>query len=105
MTQSRFLLSLLFWVVPTAGVRIACWVPGTPAHSWQAVACGATSIARKGMLLAARVLSAIAWDLFQDPATLAAARKELEERLTGTPYKPMLQPGQKAPLDYRNPPR
>ena len=28
------------WLVPTAGARIATWVPGTPAHSWQAVAAG-----------------------------------------------------------------
>ena len=28
------------WVVPTIGFRTATWVPGTPAHSWQAVAAG-----------------------------------------------------------------
>ena len=28
------------WLVPTAGFRTATWVPGTPAHSWQAVAAG-----------------------------------------------------------------
>ena len=26
------------WVVPTAGMRAASWVPGTASHSWQAVA-------------------------------------------------------------------
>ena len=30
------------WVVPTAGMRAASWVPGTAAHSWQAVASGGT---------------------------------------------------------------
>ena len=30
------------WVVPTAGFSTACWVPGTSAHSWQAVAAGGT---------------------------------------------------------------
>src|SRR5205814_819428 len=54
------------WVVPTAGFTAACWVPGTPAHSWQAVACGGTSIGRKGMDLAARTLAATAFDLFQN---------------------------------------
>ena len=44
------------WLVPTTGFSTACWVPGTPAHSWQAVAGGGTSIGRKGMHLAARVL-------------------------------------------------
>ena len=28
------------WVVPTSGISAATWVPGTPAHSWQAVAAG-----------------------------------------------------------------
>ena len=28
------------WKVPTSGVRIATWVPGTSSHSWQAVAAG-----------------------------------------------------------------
>ncbi len=28
------------WVVPTAQFRAATWVPGTPSHSWQAVAAG-----------------------------------------------------------------
>ena len=37
------------WVAPTAQFRTATWVPGTPAHSWQAVAAGGTSIGLKGM--------------------------------------------------------
>ena len=36
------------WVVPTTGFTTACWVPGTPGHSWQAVACGGTPIAPRG---------------------------------------------------------
>ena len=28
------------WVVPTTGIEVATWVPGTPAHSWQATAAG-----------------------------------------------------------------
>ncbi len=93
------------YVVPTAGVRVATWVPGTPAHSWQAVACGRTTIARKGMLLAAKTLAATGWDLFQAPEVLKKARLELEKRLAGQPYRPLLEPGQKPPLDYRRPSR
>ena len=89
------------WVVPTTGFTTACWVPGTPGHSWQATAAGGTTIARKGMLLAARVLAATAWDLIRSPAELEAARKELDGRLEDKPYKPLLEKGQKAPLDYR----
>ena len=40
------------WLVPTVGFTTATWVPGTPAHSWQAVAAGGMSIGHKGMGLA-----------------------------------------------------
>jgi aminobenzoyl-glutamate utilization protein B len=93
------------WVAPTTGFRTACWVPGTPAHSWQAVAAGGISIGRQGMVLAARVIAATAWDLAHDPETLSAARKELDLRLSEGQYSAMLQQDQKPPLDYRDPPR
>lgn len=92
------------WVVPTSGFNTACWVPGTPGHSWQAVACGGTTIARKGMNLGARVLAASAWDLMTQPGVLKSARAEHERRLSGRAYETLMQPGQKPPLDYRNPP-
>lgn len=93
------------WVVPTTGFNTACWVPGTPGHSWQAVACGGTGIARKGMNLAAKVLAATAWDLYHSPETLAAAQQEQQRRLGSEKYESLMQPGQKPPLDYRKPPR
>jgi aminobenzoyl-glutamate utilization protein B len=93
------------WVVPTAGFSTACWVPGTPGHSWQAVAAGGMSIGRQGMQLAARVLAATAWDLYQDPRLVAAAKAEHQKRLVGRKYKPLLEPDQQPPLDYRDPPR
>ncbi len=92
------------WVVPTAGFTAACYVPGTGAHSWQAVATGGTSIGKKGMQLAARTLAATAWDLFHQPETLAAAKAEHTKRLGDRKYDPLLLPGQKPPLDYRNSP-
>jgi len=92
------------WVVPTAGFSTACWVPGTPGHSWQAVAAGGTTIGRQGMLLAAKTLATSAWDLLNAPDTLAAAKAEHAKRRNGREYKAMLSPGQKAPLDYRNSP-
>ncbi len=93
------------WIVPTTGLRTATWVPGTPAHSWQAVACGGMSIGKKGMLLAAKALSATAWDLFTEPNTLKAAKKELQERRHGQEYNALLEPGQMPPLDYRKLPK
>jgi aminobenzoyl-glutamate utilization protein B len=93
------------WVVPTAGFSTACWVPGTPGHSWQAVAAGGTSIGRQGMQLAAKVLAAAAWDLYQDPKLVAAAKAEHQKRLAGRKYESLLEPDQQPPLDYRDPPK
>jgi aminobenzoyl-glutamate utilization protein B len=93
------------WVVPTTGFSTACWVPGTSGHSWQAVAAGGRSIGRQGMQLAARVLAATAWDLYQEPKLVADAKAEHKKRLAGRKYEPLLEPGQAPPLDYRDPPR
>lgn len=93
------------WVVPTTGFSTACFVPGTPGHSWQAVACGGTPIARKGMTLAAKVLAASAWDLYNSPQTIAAAKAEFQRRIGKEKYQSLMQPGQKPPLDYRKPPK
>ena len=89
------------WVVPTAGVYTATWVPGTAAHSWQAVAAGGTAIGAKGMLVAAKTLALTAVDLFEDPSVAAAALDELRGR-RGADYshRPLL--GDRSPpLDYR----
>lgn len=91
------------WVVPTTGFASACWVPGTPAHSWQAVACGGNRIAERGMNLAARTLALVISDLMQSPKVLQAAKAELKSRLGEAGYQSLMQPGQKPPLDYRKP--
>lgn len=89
------------WVVPTAGMGAATWVPGTSAHSWQAVAAGGTSIGAKGMLVAAKTMALTAMDLFNDPAACAAAKAELERRRGANfSYEPLIG-ARKPPLDYR----
>ncbi len=89
------------WLVPTVGFNTATWVPGTPAHSWQAVAAGGMSIGHKGMMLAARVLATTALDIYQDPNIAVTAREELEER-RGADFRYEALLGDRAPpLDYR----
>ena len=93
------------WWVPTAGLRTATWVPGTAAHSWQAVAAGGTSIGIKGMLVAAKTLAMTAADLFTDVELLAAANAEHRERVgPDFVYEPLLG-DRDPPLDYRETPR
>jgi aminobenzoyl-glutamate utilization protein B len=69
------------------------------------VAAGGTSIGKKGMHLAARVLAATAWELYHDPKLIAEAKADQQRRLAGRKYRSLLEPNQEPPLDYREPPR
>ncbi len=89
------------WAVPTAGLRTATWVPGTSAHTWQAVAAGGTTIGKKGMIVAAKTLTLSAMDYFTNPELLAKAKEELL-KLRGPNYKyESLLGDREPPLDYR----
>jgi aminobenzoyl-glutamate utilization protein B len=89
------------WATPTVGVRTATWVPGTSAHSWQAVAASGHSIGAKGAQLAAKAMTLAAVELFTNPDLRAAARDEFDTaRGEGYEYVSLL--GDRAPaLDYR----
>ncbi|MEX0313801.1 MAG: amidohydrolase [Allomuricauda sp.] len=89
------------FAVPTVGMRTATWVPGTPAHSWQAVAAGGTSIGTKGMMVAAKTLTLTAMDLFKNPKIVEQAKLEFQKRRgEDFVYIPLL--GDRPPaLDYR----
>ena len=89
------------WRIPTVQVTSATWVPGTPAHSWQAVAAGGTSIGVKGMVVAAKSMTLTAIDLFTDPAHIVKAREEFDTR-RGPNFKYSTRLGDRKPaLDYR----
>jgi aminobenzoyl-glutamate utilization protein B len=89
------------WNAPTVELRVATWIPGTASHSWQAVAAGGTSIGIKGVQLAAMTLALTARDLYADPALLAEAKKEFQEkRGDDFIYRPLLG-DREPPLDYR----
>jgi aminobenzoyl-glutamate utilization protein B len=89
------------WVVPTHGVTTATWVPGTPAHSWAAVAAGGMSIGHKGMHLAAEVLALTAQELFIDPDKREAIRAEFERRRGASYQYESLLGDRPPPLNYR----
>lgn len=89
------------FAVPTVGLRVAAWVPGTSAHSWQAVAASGMSIGFKGAQNAAKAMTLMALELYTNPELREAARKEfLEARGPDYTYSSLL--GDRAPpLDYR----
>jgi aminobenzoyl-glutamate utilization protein B len=82
-------------------MRAATWVPGTSAHSWQAVAAGGTTIGKKGMMVAAKTIATTAIDLFRDPSVMVTAKEELNKsRGANFVYKSLLG-DREPPLDYR----
>ncbi len=91
------------WTVPTTGLRTATWVPGTPAHSWQATAAGGMSIGFKGMNVASQTLALAGKGLFLKPDLVAAAQAEFAKR-RGADFQYRALLGDRPPaLDYRKP--
>jgi aminobenzoyl-glutamate utilization protein B len=89
------------YAVPTVGLRSATWVPGTPAHSWQAVACGGIEIGTKGMMVAAKTMAMTAIDLFSDASIISRAKEEFTKEVGDYKYQALL--GDRKPaLNYRD---
>ncbi|MBX7513805.1 amidohydrolase [Qipengyuania sp. GH38] len=89
------------WATPTVGVRTATWVPGTSAHSWQAVAASGHSIGHKGAQLAAKALTLMAAELYTNEEMRKAARAEFDAA-RGEDYEYVSLLGDRdPPLDYR----
>jgi len=89
------------YTLPTVGLRAATWIPGTPAHSWQAVASGGTEIGTKGMLVASKTMALTAIDLMSSPALLAKAMEEFTKSKGDYKYKALLGDIKPA-LNYRD---
>ena len=87
--------------VPTVGVRVAGYVPGTSGHSWQAVASTGTSIGFKGAHAASKTLALAAIEILENEELREAAKTEHTEKLgENFHYEPLL--GERPPpLDYR----
>ena len=88
------------WQVPTTGLGIATWVPGTSAHSWQAVATNGMSIGFKGMINAAKTIAMTALDLYTNPLLIDAAKADWAQRKGSFQYKSLIG-NRNPPLDYR----
>ena len=87
--------------VPTVSVRTATWVPGTAAHSWQAVAASGHSYGAKGTQQAAKAMILAAVELYTNPQLREQAKAEfIAERGEGYEYQSLLG-DRDPPLDYR----
>jgi aminobenzoyl-glutamate utilization protein B len=89
------------YTVPVVGLSAATWVPGTTAHSWQAIACGGTDIGIKGMIVASKTMAFTAIDVFTNPELIKKAKEELIQSKGSYQYKALL--GDRKPaLNYRD---
>jgi aminobenzoyl-glutamate utilization protein B len=94
-------LSDVSWNVPTVSMVGATFVPGVPAHSWQATACAGGTIGVKGMMVAAKTMALTTVDLFTNPEHIRKAKSEFDEkRGPNFVYKTRLA-DRKPALDYR----
>lgn len=89
------------YAVPTVGMHAVTWIPGTAAHSWQALACRDTEIGTKGMMEAAKTMALMAIDLFTTPALIEKAKQEFIKAKGDYKYKALLGDIQPA-LNYRD---
>ncbi len=74
------------WVCPVSQCGTSTWPIGTAAHSWQAVACGKSDFAHKGMLYAGQIIAATAIDVCNNPEIIETAWKQLREKTDNHPY-------------------
>jgi aminobenzoyl-glutamate utilization protein B len=73
------------WINPLGKLKYA-FPRGIPLHGWGYTALSATSIGHKGMMFAAKTLTATAIDILMFPDVLAEIKKEHKERTKGFQY-------------------
>jgi len=69
------------WFTPYATAWITLAPPGIGWHNWVVTSCAGSSIGRKTLDVAAKVLAATAIDVIMNPDIVKAARLELQDRL------------------------
>jgi len=87
------------WHAPYATAWISMGPPGIGWHNWTVVACAGSSMGKKSMDTAAKVLAASAADLIQNPGIIAEAKQELQERLAGRTFQSLIPDTVKPPVN------
>ena len=87
------------WVAPTGQILTACWVLGSPGHSWQIVAQGKMGIGQRGMLYAGKVMAASALEFMKNDKAREKAVAEFKQKRAAAKYVSPIPEGTKPPLD------
>ncbi|HPR55240.1 MAG TPA: amidohydrolase [Deltaproteobacteria bacterium] len=86
------------WFAPFSTIWVNMLQGGFGWHNWQVAATARSTVGKKTMVNAAKVLAASCIDLLTDPGILPEARSELKERLAGRTYSTLIPDGVKPPL-------
>lgn len=86
------------WVTPTAQFMTCCSPLGCPGHSWQMVVASGSSLAHKGLELAAKTLALSGSKLLRNPELSKKAREEFAKATAGRPYRCAVPPEAKPPF-------
>ena len=81
------------WNVPVINLVVTTAPVDAPWHAWPVVASGGMSMGHKGMVYAAKALSATMIDLFKDPRQRDTIRADFEKNVKGVVYKPYIPDG------------
>jgi len=74
------------WIVPAVEYNTATYPLGSPAHSWQWVACGAMGLGHKSLIFSSKITAGTVLDLLTKPALVKKAKEEHAKRLSGKKY-------------------
>ena len=81
------------WNFPTINLSVTTAPVDAPWHAWPVVACGGMSIGHKGMLYASKALAATMIDLYKNPKTVEAIKREFAESAKNSAFKSYIPPG------------
>ncbi len=78
------------WVTPYATTWITMAPPGVGWHNWIVTSCAGSSIGKKTMEVAAKVLATTAIDVIMSPDIVKAAQLELQDRLASREFTQLI---------------
>lgn len=87
------------WKVPMVKLYFPATIPNISFHHWAAGVPLATSIAHKGAVAGAKVMSASLMECFSNSAVIEEAKRIFKEELDGVQYASLLPRDQKPPVD------
>jgi aminobenzoyl-glutamate utilization protein B len=86
------------WFAPFSTIWVNMLQGGFGWHNWQVAATARSSVGKKAMINAAKVLAASCIDLVTNPEIIQEAKAEFRERLAGRTYRTLIPEGTKPPL-------